>query len=483
MFLFLIFSCVQDGDFEAPNVEVKEPDVTVNSDISAVKSALIQEFLSSGDLTYTFFDDEDAATPPTIIEGYVVSSDAAGNFFKTLIIQDKPENPTAGIEITLNNSNFSSTFEVGRKVYVKLDGLTVSYDDGESDDFINPTNDVPGKYVLGVLDGNSLVDIPSTAIKNHIFRSSSVEEIIPTKVSVTICGQVITDNNINTLVKLESAQFASTELGKTFAGESIDEFDGFRALYECETAGQLFLQTSTFTSFKSNIIPDGNGEITFVLSKDFRSEFLVAILNKPSDINFINTSRCGVTELNCGLTSQKGPNSIFSDDFETQIRNSPITGNGWTNFIQEGSVTWEAFTSSSSNSSLGVSARIGSNGSNDKCSISWLITPVIDLNANNGVTIKFQTSNSFADNSKMELLYSVDWDGTENGIESATWITVSAAYITKDSDSFTTWFDSGLIDLSCGSKENSYFAFKYTGSGSSAFDGTYELDNIEINAN
>ena len=81
------------------------------------------------------------------------------------------------------------------------------------------------------------------------------------------------------------------------------------------------------------------------------------------------------------------------------------------------------------------------------------------------------------------MLFSTDWDGTEAGILTATWGIIPAAYITQDSDSFAQWFDSGIVDLSCGEGSSVHFAFRYNGSGESDFDGTYELDNIRIAAN
>ncbi|WAC03877.1 choice-of-anchor J domain-containing protein [Lacinutrix neustonica] len=78
----------------------------------------------------------------------------------------------------------------------------------------------------------------------------------------------------------------------------------------------------------------------------------------------------------------------------------------------------------------------------DASSVAWLITPAIDLDANNGVTINFKTSNSFADGSNMELLFSTDWDGTEANIASATWGILPAAYIVQNSDFFGDWLDS-----------------------------------------
>jgi hypothetical protein len=79
----------------------------------------------------------------------------------------------------------------------------------------------------------------------------------------------------------------------------------------------------------------------------------------------------------------------------------------------------------------------------------------------------------------MEVLYSLDWDGTEANITSATWGVLSAAYVVKDTDSFVPWFNSGNVDLTC-ANGTIYIAFKYTGSGQDSFDGVYELDEVSI---
>jgi hypothetical protein len=102
----------------------------------------------------------------------------------------------------------------------------------------------------------------------------------------------ITEAQISTQIQLQAAQFLKADLGKTFAGEANDQFDGFRKLLECETDKIMKLQTSTFASSKSNVIPTGKGTAAFVLSKDYTSEFLVAIANTPADFVFTDTERC-----------------------------------------------------------------------------------------------------------------------------------------------------------------------------------------------
>ena len=90
---FAMVSCIEDGAFSIPDSIVVEPNIVANSSISAVKAALKQEFITNNNLTYTFREGDEL-----YLEGYVISSDAAGNFYKKLVLQDLPENPTAGIE-------------------------------------------------------------------------------------------------------------------------------------------------------------------------------------------------------------------------------------------------------------------------------------------------------------------------------------------------------------------------------------------------
>ena len=85
---------------------------------------------------------------------------------------------------------------------------------------------------------------PSTSIDNHIIRSATVTDVVPTSISLS----EITGAHINTMIELSSAQILKSDLGKTFAGESNDEYDGFRTIFECETEGTIQLQT-TFNAY------------------------------------------------------------------------------------------------------------------------------------------------------------------------------------------------------------------------------------------
>ena len=467
MIAFTITSCVDDGEFTVPNVTVEEPNITPNSTITAIKSALEQEFNSSGDLVYTFFENE---ANPTFIEGYVVSTDATGNFYKKLVIQDKAENPTAGIEVVLNKTSLGETFEVGRKVYIKLDGLSVSYDDGESSRFISPSNGIPGKYVLGMLDGDRVDDIPSTSIKNHIWRSATVAEIVPTSIKLAD----IKGEHINTMIQLPSAQMLKSDMTKTFAGEANDEFDGFRTVFECETEKTIQLQTSTFASFKSNTVPQGRGTFTAVLSKDYRSEFLVAVVNKPSDLDFSDANRCDPPVLDCGTGAVGGSTILLGEGFESISSASDLTNAGWTNVNVNGGSTLYAPRSFSGNGYLQISAF----RSGESPLEAWLVSPEIDLDATTAEELTFQTNTGYDNGKAMSVYVSSDFSGD---VSTATWLRIDAVLSEGPSSGYNSFLDSGSINMSCLSGKV-HVAFKYEGADGGVTT-TFQVDNVKVTGN
>ena len=467
MIAFTITSCVQDGDFAVPNVTVEEPNITPNSSITAIKTALQQEFNASGDLVYTFFENPDN---PTYIEGYVVSSDATGNFYKKLIIQDKAENPTAGIEVVLNDTSLSETYDIGRKIYIKLDGLSVSYDDGESASNIDPTNGIPGKYVLGVLAGSQIDDIPSTSIENHIWRSATVADIVPTPIALAN----ITGAHVNTMIQLPSAQILKSDITKTFAGESNDEFDGFRTIFECDTEKTIPLQTSTFASFKSNVVPIGKGTFTAVLSKDFRSEFLVAIVNTPSNLEFNDPDRCDPPVLDCGTNTVGGSVILFDEDFEGITSTTGITTAGWTNVNVSGGNTVYSSRSFSGNRYVQISAY----NTNEAPLEVWLVTPEIDLDTTTDEELTFETNTGYDNGKALTTYISSDFAGD---VTTATWLRLDAALSEGPSFGYNSFSSSGSINVSCLSGKI-HVAFRYEGADGGVTT-TFQIDNVKVTGN
>lgn len=462
-----INSCVESNDIDVPTLR-DTPFTPLNADdIIMDIGAVIGTYEQNGSITDIQASD---TGQNKYISGYVVSSDEGGNFFEEIVIQDSPSNPTAGIVVQIDVNPLYTLYEFGRKVWIKVNGLSVNEDNGV--------------IQLGFRNGNDLEKIPSGLRNEFVFRDPEIATIEPLEVSISDFSNDLE----NLFIKLNDVQFIRQEALAdnpiTLAGEPTDEFDGERTLEQCSDNATVILSTSTFSDFKGVRIPENRGSIEGVLTRDFFDDFYTLVINTPENINFDNDVRCDPTILDCGLVTAEGANVLFEDDFETQSAFSPVSGNGWTNYIQAGSESWEAYTSGGTNASLGVSVRMSAFGTGDDSNIAWLITPEITVTPGTLSTLSFQTSNSFSDGSTLDLLFSNDWDGTEAGILTATWGVVPPAYITQDSDFFGSWFDSGIVDLSCGDSTSLYFAFRYNGSDTNNdLNGTYELDNIRITSN
>lgn len=484
-FLFIIMineSCVNDDEYDVPSIEVEPANIdlndviTINSLVSEFEQALLAEAddlgisptdeLAIHELRQIFklsFEDN-----LRYVEGFVISNDAYGNFFEELLIQDNSEVPTRGLKVLIDVNPLYISYQFGRRIYVKIEGLTAGYDSGV--------------FSLGLRSGNSLEKIGESQRSTYLIRDSLVANIIPLPLTIS----EFSTSKTNLYIELNDLQFnrydAVGENRKTFAAEPNDEFDGERTLEDCVNETTTVFSTSTFADFKAMLLPDGSGKLNGILTLNFFGDIFNIVVNNPSDILFDSSERCDPVEINCGLATTTGANLLFSDNFESQTLGQPISGNGWTNYVEQGTETWESFFSETSSVSLGISARMSAHNSGNSSSIGWLITPQIDFDIQDGESLKFKTSNSFADGSRLELLYSPDWDGTIENVINSRWDILSIAYIVQDNDNFVAWFSSGNVDLDC-IQGTGYIAWKYVGSGDPNFDGTYELDEIEIESN
>ncbi len=441
---FLAASCVSDDDYNIPNLTVNEPLIPEDkiTTFKAIKSRF-EQAQANGDPTAIIDSD-------LYIVGYVVSSDRAGNFFEELIIQNKiddsnpAEDPRLGFRISVNVGSLSDTYEFGRKVYIKLNGLTV----GEAN----------GVLVIAKGKGSDVEQIQAYEYKDFIIRGAEVATITPKTTSISSLSEA----DENTFIQLDNVQFEKGDLALTYAGESSDEFDGFRTLISCENSNQIELQTSTFADFKSIQIAQNRGSIKGVFSRDFRDNFNVFIINSTSDVNFDNEQRC---------------DPVFEESFNSAIDNTNLNIDGWINYAEAGSELWTEQVYNNNGYAEFSAFRTG-----ESSNIGWLITPPIDMDAQTGEILTFQTEHAYPDagHDPLDVLISTNFDGTEAGITSATWtsLTFNVSYI-EDASTWFTFTDSGEIDLSSYTG-TAYIAFRYTGSDTANQNMTLHVENVKV---
>ncbi|OIQ29267.1 MAG: hypothetical protein BM564_06095 [Bacteroidetes bacterium MedPE-SWsnd-G2] len=454
----LITSCVSDDDYGVPDISVTDPNIPA-SDITtfAAVVARYNQAVADGDQIAVFDEEADI-----YIEGYVVSSDQASNFFEELIVQNKmdastsTDDPRLGFRIDIDESGLYQTFDVGRKVYIQLNGLAVGEDNGV--------------LAIGKQDGNGIGQIQGFELNNYLQRGSEVVELTP---KVTSIGD-LTSADLNTLIQLENTQFHRSQLGLTYAGEASDDFDGFRTLESCDDNSTLDLQTSTFADFKSLPVDGNIGSIKGVYSRDFGDDFSVLIINTRVDITFDGIERCDPDFVECTEPSGGGA-TFWSDNFESYGGNmGNAEAAGWTNVNVSGGDTDFFLGNFDNNTYAQIS---GFNADEDNIDV-WLVSPTINMDGTTGEELSFDVQTNFNNGNILSVLISTNFTGD---VADAEWQILDAAIPTGSSNGFGNFETVGPINIACLDGDIN-IAFVYEGSDPSATT-RYHIDNLEVTGN
>lgn len=424
-------ACVNDDDYSVPTFEVEEPDVTINFTITNAKAMITD--------TPTKIESD----TPLYLEAYVISSDESGNFHKNLVIQDAPENPTAGISIATHTTDMYALFEPGRKVYVRVDGLYVGSFHG-----------------LPSLGANGVANIDRMSIEEfdeRVLRSTITKEIVPSEIAI----DQITEAHVNTLVQFNVVEFSPEYAGLPYAG--VDSgFVEDRIIQDCFD-NKIILRNSGYSDFRGDIMPEGNGSLVSVLSIFYETYQL--FIRDTDDVQF--------NEERCALPVEGG--MPFKEDFTNHPSGygSYVNLSGWRNINVNGGDGHYEVREFSGNKYAQISAY----GSNEDPFEVWLITPGVTLDKINP-TLIFDSKDGHFNGDALTLHLSMDFEGN---LDSAAWIDITdQANIptghTNWEDSFTS---SGEIDLSDYANQEVFIGFRYLGADFIKTT-TYQINNIEI---
>ena len=448
--LNLVFiSCVKTDDFELPKSESKEISIDGNiTGISAVKS----NFKPATEAIYVFSETN------AWMEAYVVSSDEGGNFYKELVLQDKPENPTAGILLLIDANSLFETYNFGRKIFVKLDGLALWSNNGV--------------HQLGIQNRGDVVAIPSSRIDNHLVRTTETAEIIPLELEIS----EFKEEHENLFIKLKKVQFnrnlLRTEHRFTFAGETTDEYDGERQLESCETGAATTLSSSTFSGFNSLYLPENSGSVEGILSRNFYDDYFVLSVNSPDAFAF-DSARCDPQFFVCENALNSGLEVIFEEDFSDITSLASLENEGWTNVNINGG---KRFAISTFNGDRHI--RISAFNTEASLLEAWLVSPPIDLQKTTDAVLSFEVMASYDNASILSLWVTENFSGNPLTTK---WVQLDAKIPVGPTNQYGKHFLKSELDISCLQGEM-HFALKYFG-GAPDKTTTYDIDNIRITGN
>ncbi len=455
--MLVINSCVQDDDFSLPPINCggAEANLTL-AQLQEMIDQVTPETTVEGATEKIIKFDQDY-----IIEGYIVSSDSTGNFFKTISVQNSISNPTIGIQIEMDRTNLFNNFPLGAKVKVALTGLYAGYD--RSLLKIGDAYNSGGEVRVGRMADNKIGD--------HVAITCDPAVNI-TPVTFPDIASAMESGVINSLIKIENVQFAQT--GITY-GDAANQTTVNRDLVgaTAETNNQtIILRNSGFADFANVIVPEGSGSITAVLSK-FNNDWQLFIRD-TNDVQF-NNPRFG----NGGTGEGDGPIGGDNAEFEACINEGfnafDPDDDEFGSYINDAAIGtryWEV-------KEFGGNKYIqmSSFNSNDESNTTYFIVPV---NFSDADKFSFKTKDGYNNGNVLSIYYSTDYTlGGSVANATLTDITSSFNISTGNVNGYgDTFIDSNEFDLSSISG-NGAIIFKYEGSGNGVTT-TMQIDDIKV---
>ena len=426
--VFMLSSCIQDN-FDTPPVYIPPS-------IDASQVMNIGDLLTSNNL----LGNCDLVSPTLLsgvtyegkyIKGVVTSDDFAGNFYKSLVIQDA----TGAISLSLDATNLNAQFPVGREVYVKLDGLYAGVF------ACQPT-------LGGGLDGSDIERIAEPLIDQHILKGDVVGEPSP---EVLALNGGLNPSMINKLFVIENCEFDPSFIGQTYANIPVSPTYGKDVIVNGCNGGNVIVRMSDYAAFAGDTLPIGNGSIVGILGI-YNDEYQFTIRD-TNDVDMKNP-RCDGAD-----------NLILNKDFEDQ----EISSGGWTTQVLQGPHDWSTSNQGGGNSYYAVLSNW--NGQGNDASEAWLISPSMNLSGVQSATLEFRNAYNYG-GPTMQLYVSTDFDN-QSSVGDASWTELS---YTQSQGGFA--FVTATVDLSNFISSNVHIAFRYTGSDQ---DGsTWEVDDIRV---
>lgn len=271
--LCTVMSCVKDDDYELP-------------DNKKVLPAFAGKVVS--------FSDVASRTTPTIktysadeaIEGYVISSDEGGNFYKKIYIQN--EDKTQALSVALDKSGIYTEYPIGAKVQLRLKGLTTQLN--------NAITEVGYKIYKNEKSGRESVGSMAEAIyKTHLYDMGGERKTLASLAKeVTSIETVKNDAHVGQLITLKGVHFPNEVVGKTMYDKNKDL--GGATNYKLTDANgkTIDFRTSSYAKFKDEKVPAGTLDITGVISK-FNTSWQFMISNY-ADIKVVSSATTTSTQ-------------------------------------------------------------------------------------------------------------------------------------------------------------------------------------------
>lgn len=397
-------------------------------------------------------------TEDYIIDGYVISSDENGSFYKTIVFQDSPENPTTGLQIEVNKSSNYADFPVGSHIRISTKGLVLGTDRGVVKLGSNDPN-----YTIGRIHESQVGNYISMVCANG---KADIANIVPLELSTLT--EARNPQYINKLVSVSDVQFSDADVldNKTYIDLSPKQ-DTDRELVD-KDGRTATLRTSQYASYGAELLPKGKGKITFVVSR-YNNNYQMMI-RSTKDINFteervdIAPAKGGtsITYLKAGDTENFTSFTRNADSFPGYI-NDPVIGNRYWRVAEFGGNKY---------------IQLGYGATGAKPYARTLFAVPVDFD--NMTRFSFTSKDGNNNGDVLKVYYSTDY--TANNIANSTLVDITGSFaIAKGTaNGYAANFTaSGFWDKPSTLTGKGFIIFEYNGGGKLPTT-TIQIDDISI---
>ncbi len=272
-----------DEDFDAPEINAPAATLTPNTTIAQLK----EKYWNSAD---NYIDTIRVAEDGNhvVISGRVISSDASGNIYKSLVIQDA----TGALAMSINANSLYVDYRVGQEVVIDLTDMYI------------------GKYStlqqLGFPDYSAGYGWQATFMPYQFFREHSQLNGLPRPEEVDTMTISIGDlgNSAPSLQKYQSQLVRFNNVYFEQGGEvsfCTGHKENTNRNLKDDNGNTIIVRTSGYANFWSTRLPEGHGDVVGILStyKSGGNTVWQLLLRSTDDLmNFGNPTLPKGTETN-----------------------------------------------------------------------------------------------------------------------------------------------------------------------------------------
>lgn len=265
----LSLTACQD-DFDTPEIPAPVATIEANTTINEVKTRYWNDATNYID-TIRLND----AGEHVVIAGRVISSDAAGNIYKSLVIQDE----TGALAMSINANSMYNKYRMGQEVVVDLTDMYIGKYNGlqqlgfpeEYQDTYEATF-MPYEFfeMHAQLNGNpEPAKIDTLLVNSYSDLSTSPEGLRKWQ------SQLVRFNNCHFE---QGGQTTFTDGHKTTSNRTLILADG----------NSIIVRTSGYSTFWGDVLPAGNGDVVGILSYFGTSGWQLLLNGRNGCMNFGN---------------------------------------------------------------------------------------------------------------------------------------------------------------------------------------------------